>query len=153
MIQKQFELTRGYLLKTVERISANTAGIQPEGFNNTIHWQIGHVLTVTEQFMFGFPQQSVNLPENYISLFGNGTKPADWGEEVPSIEELLLLLKSQAVRLREIPADRFSEKLPKPIMGFETYGELAGMSLFHEAHHLGQIHTMNRMIKQATVNS
>ena len=48
LLFKQFELTRGSFLKTIEGITAEQASVQPEGFNNNIHWHIGHVLTVTE---------------------------------------------------------------------------------------------------------
>ncbi|MRD38966.1 DinB family protein [Bacillus thuringiensis] len=42
---KQFEITRGALLKFMETLDDKTVDTQPEGFNNTIRWHIGHVLT------------------------------------------------------------------------------------------------------------
>lgn len=143
---KHFEMTRGFFLKSIEGIMEETANQQPEGFNNTIKWHVGHVLTVTEQFMFGFPKKSTNIPEIYAQLFGNGTKPADWVENAPSMEELIGQLEVQVNRLKEVPAESLDEKLKKPFLEFETFGELANMALFHEAHHLGQIHIMKRII-------
>ncbi|MGE8203570.1 DinB family protein [Heyndrickxia sp. NPDC080065] len=151
LLIKQFKLTRGYFIKNVETISGDTASVQPAGFNNTIHWQIGHVLTVTEQFMLGFPHKTNHLPTNYIELFGNGTKPADWEGEIPPIEELIPQLKEQLDRLQKIPMEQFNVKLDKPFMGLETFGELAGLTLMHEANHLGQIQAMKRLIEQAKV--
>ena len=49
---KQFEITRGALLTFMETLDDKTADTQPEGFNNTIRWHIGHVLTAAEVFMF-----------------------------------------------------------------------------------------------------
>lgn len=153
LIFKQFETTRGNFLKNVEAIPKETANVQPEGFNNTIHWHIGHVLTVTEQFMFGLPKKSAHLPEKYIEQFGNGTKPADWKDDVPQVSELISQLKEQLERIKQIPAERFNEKLEKPFLGQETFGELAGFSLMHEAMHLGQIQAMKRIIEQAGIKS
>lgn len=148
LLFKQFEMTRGFFLKEVASISAEQASVQPEKFNNTIHWHIGHVLTVSEQFLMGYPSKSTNLPANYIELFGNGTRPADWSGDVPSVEVLTEQLKEQVGRIKEIPAPMLDEKLKKPFLVLETFGELANMALFHESYHLGQIHAMKRLIKE-----
>ncbi|WP_442599605.1 DinB family protein [Neobacillus sp. D3-1R] len=147
LVFKNFEMTRGFFLKEVEGISQEVASFQPDGFNNNIHWHIGHVLTVTEQFMFGFPRKTTNLPPNYLELFGNGTKPANWTENVPSVEELVVQLKDQVGRLNGISEDSLNKSLIKPFLGLETFGQLANMALFHEANHLGQIHTMKRIVQ------
>ncbi|MCA1032937.1 DinB family protein [Bacillus timonensis] len=143
---KHFEMTRRFFLRKLEAIDSHLFHIQPEGFNNNIHWHIGHVLTVTEQFMFSFPKKTQHLPEAYVSYFGNGTKPADWDAGVPSVQTLIEQLKEQVSRLQAIPVEQFNETLKKPFLGLESFGELANMALFHEAHHLGQIHTMSRVI-------
>ncbi|MGA9225841.1 MAG: DinB family protein [Mesobacillus sp.] len=148
LLFKQFEMTRGFFLKEVAAISAQQASVQPEDFNNTIHWHIGHVLTVTEQFLMGYPQKSIHLPTNYIELFGNGTRPADWSGDVPSVEVLAGQLKEQLGRIKEIPAALLDQQLKKPFLGLETFGELANMALFHESYHLGQIHAMKKLIKE-----
>ncbi|MBM7585511.1 putative damage-inducible protein DinB [Bacillus pakistanensis] len=153
LVFTQFSMTRMYFLKIVEAVSKEQANVQPDGFNNTIHWHIGHVLTVTEQFMFGFPQNTTNLPTNYIELFGNGTKPADWKGDVPSIDELFIQLKDQLVRLKQIPSERLQETLESPILKCETFGQLACLSVMHEAAHLGQIQAMKRIIEHVGVKN
>ena len=60
---KQFEITRGELLKFMETLDDKTVDTQPEGFNNTIRWHIGHVLTAAEVFMFG--KEFKQLPTEY----------------------------------------------------------------------------------------
>ncbi|MDQ0217626.1 DinB family protein [Peribacillus cavernae] len=148
LLFKQFELTRNNLLDEVSALNPAIFDIQPEGFNNTIHWHIGHVLTMAEQLVFGFPKESNNLPENYVGLFGYGTKPSDWQGEVPAVEQLVEQLKEQAVRLQQIDADRLQVELKEPFLGLTTFGEIANMTVFHEAYHLGQIHAMNRFISK-----
>lgn len=152
LVMKQLVLTRTNFLKEVNGLDKGIVEVQPEGFNNTIQWMIGHVLTVAEQFHFGFPKQSAHLPENYIGLFGNGTKPADWNGEIPSVDVLVEQLKEQLGRIKEIPGERFNVVLEKPFLGLETVGELANMAAFHEANHLGQIHTIARVIKNSLAN-
>lgn len=149
LVLKHFELTRGYFIKQAEAVSEEVAQVQPDGFPNTILWQIGHVLTLTEQIMFGFPHKTTNIPARYLELFGSGTKPADWKADVPTVGELIVQLKDQLDRVKQIPVERFKDSLEKPILGLETFGELAGLVLLEEAQHMGQIKAMVRVIEQA----
>ncbi|MFJ7728722.1 DinB family protein [Neobacillus sp. NPDC097160] len=149
LLFKSLELTRSFLIKNVESLDEAIVDIQPQGFNNTIHWHVGHVLTVAEQFMFGFPKKSTNLPANYMEFFATRTKPADWQGDVPSIQELTAQLKEQIKRIKEIPGESFNEKLKTPFLGQETFGELANFAVFHESLHLGQIQAMKRVIEAA----
>ncbi|WP_312475171.1 DinB family protein [Neobacillus sp.] len=149
LLFKSFEVTRGYFVKNVEMLDEGLVDVQPEGFNNTIHWHVGHILTVAEQFMFGFPKKSTNLPANYIELFATGTKPADWHGDVPSVQELTAQLKEQIKRIKEIPEGSFNERLKSPFLGLETFGELANFAIFHESLHLGQMQAMKRVIEAA----
>jgi len=58
LLFKQFALTRQKFLQEIEGLNREQVSFQPEGFNNNIHWNTGHVLTVTEQFMMGFIQKN-----------------------------------------------------------------------------------------------
>lgn len=144
LIKKQFEITRANLFKTIGECGKEIFDVAPQGFRNTIHWHIGHILTVAEQFLFG---QDGQLSDTCAKLFGYGSKPADWHGDVPSVDALVEEIKSQLERIKEIPDSRFSDKLPQPVLGQETYGELAGLAAYHEAFHYGQIHAMKKVIE------
>ncbi|MCZ8517670.1 DinB family protein [Paenibacillus filicis] len=147
LVFKQFELTRGFFIGTVESIPEEIIDVKPEGFNNTIHWHIGHVLTITEG-VISYPHKStIHLPENYIELFDTGTRPTEWKGDIPSVDKLILQLKDQLVRLQQIPSGKINERLDNPFNGLETFGEFASLVLLHEGIHLGQISIMKRMIE------
>lgn len=147
-LNKLIQFTRNNLLKEIEGMSPEVFDVQPKGFNNTIHWQIGHILTIAEQCIFSYPQ-TTNLPANYKELFGNGSKQADWKDGIPSVTMLTQQLQEQFKRILDIPEARFSEKLPRPFIKFETVGEIIAFNVFHETYHLGQIHAMKRVIDVA----
>jgi uncharacterized damage-inducible protein DinB len=149
LLVNNIQLTRSFFLKNVGKLDDSLVDVQPEGFNNTLHWHIGHVLTVTEQLIFRFPEKTTNLPPNYPELFARGTKPADWQGQVPSVKELVEQLTDQLTRIKEIPAESLSRKLKSPFLGCETFGELINFCLFHETLHLGQIQAMKRVIETA----
>lgn len=103
--------------------------------------------------MFGYPRTARDIPTSYIELFGNGTKPSEWNGEVPAVEELILQLKDQLTRVKQISDEHLNDTMKKPFMGLETYGELAGLALMHEANHLGQIQAMKRVIEVSNVKN
>ncbi|WP_068675040.1 DinB family protein [Oceanobacillus sp. Castelsardo] len=148
LVKGQFARTRKALSQTLEGVSPEVLESVPTGFNNNIHWQVGHILVVTEHFFFKGQEK---LPANYSKIFGPGTKPADWAGDIPKVETLVEQLNEQLVRVKEIPSEAFNQKLPKRFLGNETYGELAATGAFHEAMHLGQIQSLKRMIEATQV--
>lgn len=95
-----------------------------------------------------YPNNTDHLSENYLQLFGYGTKPSDWTGEVPSVNFLIDQLQDQIVRINKIPNDVFNQELPEAILGQKTVGQLAMLSAYHEANHQGQIHTMKRIVEK-----
>ncbi|MFB4169074.1 DinB family protein [Virgibacillus sp. JSM 102003] len=150
LLMKQYETTRGFFIKMAESAPKEIVDVQPEGFNNTIHWHIGHVLTSAEK-VIGYPDITTTyLPENYIDLFGMGTKPSEWIGDVPATDDLIRQLKDQLVRIQQIPAERLNETLDEslghPFKGVTTLEELVSLLLMHEGTHMGQINAMKRII-------
>lgn len=86
-------------------------------------------------------------------MFGNGTKPDDWKDKVPSLDELIIQLKDQSIRLQQIPNEQLKATLQKPFMGFETFEELAGLAVLHESNHLGHIQAMKRVVEYENVKN
>ncbi|MGE6377580.1 DinB family protein [Peribacillus muralis] len=143
-VQNQLTMMRKNLLKEIEGVTPEHMDIQPEGFNNTLHWHLGHVLTAAEKFLL---DSRSTLPANYSQLFGYGSKPADWTGDVPSVDTLTQQLQEQLGRLLEIPEERLTEKAAQPFMGMETIGEFINFVVLHEANHIGQIHAMKLIIQ------
>ncbi|SEN74988.1 DinB family protein [Lihuaxuella thermophila] len=143
----QFEMFRGRMYQLLETVSETAADQQPAGFNNTIRWNTGHILTVTDRF-FGLNM----LPENYKELFWAGTKPADWTGNAPSLETLLSQLREQEARIKETIPERLDEKLPQPIQfpnGFQltTISEVLAFNNVHEGIHTGYMNALKRAIE------
>lgn len=125
--------------------------IQAIGFNNTIRWNVGHMVYWMDKYStlsFGLPSA---IPPRYESLFGSGTKPSEWTITPPSSEELTELLMAQLSRLSELTPEMLDLKLQSPyIMGpfqFITSGELFNFALMHEAIHLGIISSQLKAIQ------
>ncbi|WP_248924260.1 DinB family protein [Paenibacillus hamazuiensis] len=137
------KVLRQIVIGQLQGVSEDRFDIQPKGFNNTIRWNVGHMVYWMDKYFslcFGF---SSAVPPQYEALFGSGTKPADWTVAPPSKDELTEMLMAQLSRLSELTPEMLDMNLQSPfIMGpfqFTTSGELFNFALMHEAIHLGII--------------
>ncbi|GIP26458.1 formate dehydrogenase [Paenibacillus sp. J23TS9] len=117
--------------------------VQIAGFNNTIRWNVGHIIYWMDQYStLSFASPSV-IPDTYETLFNSGTKPSDWSSTPPSKKEMLGILAAQLLRMTELTPEMLEVKLSTPYaMGpfqFNTAGELFNFAIIHEAIHLGTI--------------
>ncbi|BFT71117.1 DinB family protein [Paenibacillus sp. P36] len=138
---------RNRLLQLVEGCPEDKRNVVPAGFNNSIHWQIGHVLAVTDRLIFALSEQPSLVPANYISFFGNGTKPADWQEEPPAWDVIIAQLKEQPAQIRESLGDKLDVAVKENMMKAATIEQLINFSIMHEANHFGMISAMMKVLK------
>ncbi|MWV46808.1 DinB family protein [Paenibacillus sp. HJL G12] len=140
--------TRSNIIQKVEKLPEEKRNVIPEGFNNSIHWQIGHLLTVTNLIAFQFAGKESVIPESYKTFFGNGTKPSDWTEEPPAWDALIEELTQQC----KLIEDTFSGKLQEPLTmkenfaKAETVDEALFVNINHENSHLGMISAMLKVL-------
>ena len=143
LIIGQITRSRSSLKKIAEGLAPEAFSVIPEGFNNNIHWQLGHILVAAELF---FLKGKETLPAEFKTFFAPGTKPADWTTAAPSVETVLALLQEQLATIQAIDVKTFDIKFEAPIFGNETVGEFAAMGAFHEAIHLGQIQALAKIV-------
>lgn len=142
LLKKQFHQTREGIFQLITNTQQEIFHYQPEGYNNTIHWHLGHILTTTEQFLF---REEGELPPRYDDLFGYGSSPANWEGEVPDIETLIQQLKDQLGRIEALPDSLVEKELEEEVLGNKTIGELVSFTAHHETFHYGQIHALKRI--------
>lgn len=145
---KQLETTRQRTLKLAESVSSQQANLMPSGFNNTIRWHLGHILAIHEKYAFYFINEPLELSEQWLTWFGNGSRPADWTSEPPAVEEILALLQDQIPRFRQRLAGRLEQKLTIPYKDAEIALEMMLSAIHHEAFHAGCISAMIKIIKK-----
>lgn len=142
---------RQIVLHQLQSIPEELFDVQPEAFNNTIRWNVGHMIVTLDYFFsLGSPLNS-KLPDNYAGFFHKGTKPADWTETPPAKEELIHLLSLQLNSLSEISPEALGEQLKSPVelgpLRFETVGEVCNFAFIHEAMHASIISSLLKVIQ------
>lgn len=152
-MQNHFDLlriTRNNVLKTVEGLTLEILNTIPEGFNNNLAWNLGHVATTQQLLCYGLSGNQMHLENDFISRYRKGTKPEG---EIDQAE--LDFIKSKLILL----VDQLEEDYQKKLFSqFKTYPTSYNATLesiedaivfnnLHEAMHLGYILAIKRALK------
>ncbi|MFS0723634.1 DinB family protein [Paenibacillus sp. 1P07SE] len=144
------KVLRQIIIGQLQQVPETQMDIQPKGFNNTIRWNVGHLVYWMDKYTrlnFGSP---IEISVHYEELFNSGTRPSDWTITPPSKEELIAQLSAQLARFSELSPEMLDKSLQSPFeMGpfkFHTSGELFNFALMHEAIHLGVITSQLKLV-------
>ena len=145
----QLKVIRSNTINAVKELNESQADSVPEGFNNNIRWNLGHIYLVQEKFAFGFTQEKMIEPDGFADLFELGSKPSAWKVQPPTLPELIQLLENQTSRIEEKLNNRLDEVVEKPLampsgLTLKTIGEFLTFSMYHEGQHFQTIKMLKR---------
>lgn len=142
--------TRKIFLQILESLSLEELNIKPKGFNNTIYWNIKHVVITQQLLIYRLSGLPVLITDTEIESFRKGTKSE---EEATKVD--LELLKDQLFSTLEKTKEDFEKGVFK---NFNEYtvstkstltniNEALEFNNFHEGIHLGYILALKKTIK------
>ncbi|USB31692.1 DinB family protein [Paenibacillus sp. YPG26] len=147
----QLKFVRGATINQVKAMSEDEARTVPRGLNNNILWNLGHILLVHEKFSTVITNEKVELPLHFTEMFAPGTKPDNWGTQVPDLEEILLLLSQQIERIEQTLGNRLDEEIRPPKvtssgLKISTVKECLSFCLYHEGMHFAAIKAIKQLL-------
>lgn len=97
----QFQIqqkTRENILHLLNGLTPHQLNTLPDGFNNNILWNAGHILTTQQLLLYGLSGLDMLLPDSFIDSFRKGTRPETvYGQEdIDFIKEKLRPTAQQA---------------------------------------------------------
>ncbi len=115
----------------------------PEGFNNNIIWNIGHIVAVQQLLVYGLSKTPFVVDQFIIDHFRNKTKP----ERTYTGEEVDMVLSSLETSIVQMNKDYTDKKFGPctPFISksfnttFDTIEEIITFNIFHEGLHSGVI--------------
>jgi hypothetical protein len=142
--------TRAFLLDAISMLDGEALNIIPEGFNNNIIWNIGHL--IASQYGICYLRSNNQLPhQDIFNLFKVGSKP----ERIVTDEEILDIKKLLLSSLENLKEDLNTGKLNSYTPWTTRYGvEIKtiedGIAFlpYHEGMHMGYIMALKRIIAQ-----
>lgn len=145
-----FKMIRQMTLNEMANVTEIDVDRIPNGFNNNIRWNLGHIYNAAGGLLTRFTGESTSIPAHYPKLFDRGTKPADWQGDVPSLVELRKCLEEQVEELEFSYEKRLNDALITPcdlgMVQLTTIGELLDFICFHEGLHVGTIKGLKRTL-------
>ncbi|MEQ2525231.1 DinB family protein [Bacillaceae bacterium CLA-AA-H227] len=135
----QLATYRSELIGVAQSVTAEEAESIPNGFNNNIRWNLGHVYLDQYLWIQSVTKEKVNVPAEFQSWFAYGTSPSDFTKETPTLEELIVLLEQQPEDIKSVYGERLEEKLVPTEMGMHTIEQVLIRTIFHEGMHLQAI--------------
>lgn len=140
---------RKQILNVITSLSKSQLNRIPKGFRNNLHWQIGHVLKITDELIFEFSGVGSRIPLGYKTYFATGTHPSNWSNNPPETE---IIIKNLEVQMSEI-CEKYDGRLAQPVPDKNNFlqasviGELFHVLIAHESMHLGMINAMAKVLQ------
>ncbi|MEO0898466.1 MAG: DinB family protein [Bacteroidota bacterium] len=133
----QIEATRQCrrnFLKILDQFSIDQLNHIPQGFNNNLIWNYGHIIVTQQLLCYRLAGMDTLVPDAIIDAYRKGTKPVGHVDEAAYNQ-----LKEWAVSC----LDTFEKDLAADIFQtYKTYGTSFGLELssIHDAIHFNNVH-------------
>ena len=141
--------TRIIFYNILETLTLDQLNVKPKGFNNTIFWNIKHVVITQQLLIYRLSELPVLVTETEIETYKKGTK----SEGKATIEDIELL-KYQLFSTLEKTKEDYQKGLFKKYTEYTvstksiltSIDEALAFNNFHEGIHLGYILAMKKTL-------
>ena len=151
-MDKQFDViekTRENFLKLIEGLSIEQLNKIPEGFNNNIAWNFGHIIVSQQVLCYTRAGIASRIEESWVNKYQKGTKPESFidAEEIEVLKKLLFSLIDDLKK--DMSKNKFSG-YQKVMTGFGV--ELASVEdaipyfSMHDGLHLGYALALKKLV-------
>ena len=148
---RDFSDLRAFSLKFLVTMEPDEAFQVPEGFKNSLHWQLGHLLYTQGVTLFEWCGLPSPFHRGFQQYFGLGTSPGDYDSLVPDWDELLALARRHVRALPEQVSGRLHQPLinPRKLMNISmaTAADTLPFLLAHEGEHLAHIKRLRKALR------
>ncbi|WP_242203778.1 DinB family protein [Aestuariivivens insulae] len=143
--------TRRFFKKYIENTSLEDLNKIPEGFNNNIIWNIGHIVVTEQLLAYKLSGLPLMISDSLVVNYMKGTRPERTVTQA-EVDEIKTLLFSTIERTQKDYKD-------KAFINFKEYTvsttgntltnieEALQFILFHEGMHLGYVMALVRAVK------
>ncbi|MFD1315326.1 DinB family protein [Namhaeicola litoreus] len=153
-MDKIFEATlfnRNKLLTILESCSDEQLNFVPKNFNNSIIWNIGHVLVTEQLLVYRLSGLELKIEESYVNMLRKGTSPL---QDFTSSQ--IQYIKENLIRTVEITRKDYQSNLFRSYQSYPTstgivlnnVDEALQFNAFHEGIHLGVVLSLIKLTQK-----
>ncbi len=151
-MKKQFDnlrATRKLIKSVIENLSLEDFNKIPQGYNNNIGWNVGHIVVTQQLLVYSLSGTKPNISNELINTFRKGTSP----ENSITEEQLKAILEHMDTAIGQTFEDYQNDAFGTYKEYPTSYGitlnsvvEAINFNNMHEALHLGYIMAMKRAL-------
>ncbi|MEA5458613.1 DinB family protein [Arcicella sp. LKC2W] len=146
---KTLMTNRNICLNFLEKYSLEQLNHIPEGFNNNLIWNIGHIIVVQQRLVYALSNLPLNISDDLLNTFKPGTKPSTTTTqaEVDELKSLIIsLIDKTKSDYQEGKFQSYNEITTSTGFNLASIDDAITFNNFHEGLHLGYIMSIRKFI-------
>lgn len=146
---KIWETSRNNYLRFVESFTLDQLNKIPEGFNNNIIWNVGHIIAAQQSLVYRLSGQPMHISDDFFELYKPGTRPerAVTQAEVDEMKALLISLCDQTKNdIENKIFTSFTERMTVTGFHLGTLADALEFNNYHEGLHLGMMMSIRKFL-------
>lgn len=146
---KTWRTNRELYLDFFESYSIEQLNKIPEGFNNNLIWNIGHIIVAQQALIYKTSGLEGYLPDELYAHYKPGTKPTGETskEEAEELKELLAALTDSTVEdLNNGVFKTFQPRMTGTGFYLESLADAFEFNNYHEGLHLGYMMSIQKFV-------
>jgi hypothetical protein len=135
------EILSDYTIEQVNKI--------PEGFNNNIIWNLGHMIATQQNLCYNLAGLDTVVAEDFYNTYKSGSKPERFisHEEYDRIKKLFFTtLDELQVDYTKGIFDNYTPKLTRYNVHITNIDEALAFLPFHDGLHIGYIMSLRKLV-------
>lgn len=146
---KTWRVNRKVLLKFFDGYTLDQLNKIPDGFNNNLIWNLGHILVVQQSLIYRASNQPMSVSMEMLNKYKPGSKPTETvtQEEVNLIKELMSSLVAKTVEdYNNGIFTTYNEFTTSTGFNISSIEDALEFNNYHEGMHLGYIMSLKKFI-------
>lgn len=146
---KTWKTSRSLYLKFLEGYTVEQLNKIPEGFNNNLVWNIGHVIVAQQGLVYKSTGLEAHVSDEMFGKYGIGTKPDKpvGAEEIMEMKKLLIDLIAQTESdYNSGKFISFHERTTKTGFHLSSVEDAIVFNNYHEGLHLGYMMSIRKFV-------
>ena len=141
--------TRKNIIRIIRNLSAEQLNTIPEGFNNNLIWNAGHVIATMELLTYGLSGSKTPSGREFIDRYRKGSRPegaVDQAEIDHILQQLEAGVEQLATDASELEALDFRKYETSYGVALSNLGDAMTFNNMHEAMHLGTMLALRKLV-------
>lgn len=146
---KTLETSRNNYLRFIEPFTLEQLNKIPEGFNNNIIWNVGHIIVAQQSLVYRLSGHSMQVRDEMFNLYKPGTKPERGitQEEADELKQLLITLCEQTKKdIEKGIFTSFTGRMTATGFDLATLDDAMEFNNYHEGLHFGMMTSLRKLV-------